>query len=217
MPILPTDPPEAEQAAFLRRWSWGAFLLNWIWSIGNNTWIGLLTFVPIGGFVMPFVLGAKGNEWAWRNHSWASFEDFRRVQRNWARAGVLILVAVIALTGLLLGSLYHVVSHSAVYALAKTSIAENPSAKAALGAPITFGWPSIAISDQVGGTGFADISVEATGPKGRGEIVIHAEKAAGIWLIKSMSLHPDGSSDVLDLLRPQRVQLRGHGLTRQVG
>lgn len=213
MPLLPTDPLHAEQAAFLRRWSWGAFLLNWIWSIGNNTWIGLLIFVPVVGLVMPFVLGVKGNEWAWRNHSWASFEDFRRVQRNWARAGGVVFVGAIALAA----SLFHVFSPSTVYALAKTSIAENLSAQAALGTPISFGWPSIAISDQVGGTGVADISVEATGPKGHGEVIIHAEKTSGIWQIKSMRLHPDGSSDVLNLLHPQRVQRLDFGLTRHVG
>ena len=213
MPLLPTDPLKAEQAAFLRRWNWGAFLLNWIWSIGNNTWIGLLTFVPVVGLVMPFILGAKGNEWAWRNHSWASFEDFKRVQRNWARAGVLILVAAV----ILFGSLFHLLSYGTVFNLAKTSIAENPSAKAALGTPITFGWPSMSISVQVGGTGTADISVEATGPKAHGEVFIHAEKASGIWQIKSMSLHPDGSSNVLNLLHPQRVQLLSFGLTRHLG
>lgn len=48
-------PPE------LDRWNWGAFLLNWIWGIGNNTFIALLTFVPVVGVVMIFVLGAKGS------------------------------------------------------------------------------------------------------------------------------------------------------------
>ena len=37
-----------------------------------------------GRFVMPFVLGAKGSRWAWRNGRWDSVEHFKRVQRLWA-------------------------------------------------------------------------------------------------------------------------------------
>jgi hypothetical protein len=77
--IEPQDiPPE------LDRWNWGAFLLNWIWGVGNNTYIALLTFVPFVGIVMPFVLGAKGSRWAWRNGRWDNVEHFKRVQRLWA-------------------------------------------------------------------------------------------------------------------------------------
>ena len=71
--IEPQDiPPE------LDRWNWGAFLLNWIWGVGNNTYIALLTFVPFVGIVMPFVLGAKGSRWAWRNGRWDNVEHFER-------------------------------------------------------------------------------------------------------------------------------------------
>ena len=62
---IDTD-PEAIPAE-IDGWNWGAFLLNWIWGIGNNTFIALQTFIPVVGLVMPFVLGAKGNRWAWRH------------------------------------------------------------------------------------------------------------------------------------------------------
>ncbi len=211
MPKAPTDPLDADQAAYLRRWNWGAFLLNWVWSIGNNTWIGLLTFVPPIGLFMPFVLGAKGNVWAWRNHSWASFEDFKRVQRNWARAGFLIILAVITM----MGSLYHVLSHSQVYDLATATIRANPSAKLTLGTPITFGWPSISIKEGLGGVGTADISVNAKGPLGHGEIAVHAEMQHGQWQIKTMTLQPDGTSRSLNLLHPQAAKRFQHSLPRK--
>ena len=86
----------ADIPAELDRWNWGAFLLNWIWGIGNNTFIALLMFVPVVNLVMPFVLGAKGSAWAWRNKRWDSVDHFKRVQRLWAICGV---VAVIALVG----------------------------------------------------------------------------------------------------------------------
>jgi len=68
----------------IKVWNWGAFLLNFIWALGNRTWIGLLTLVPFIGFVMPVVLGIKGNEWAWKNKKWKSLDHFKRVQRKWA-------------------------------------------------------------------------------------------------------------------------------------
>ena len=91
-------------------WNWGAFFLNWIWGIGNNTFIALLCLLPFINIVMIFVLGAKGNEWAWQNKRWQNIEHFKRVQRLWAIWGVvlfalgiifsiLIVVAAIAASG----------------------------------------------------------------------------------------------------------------------
>ena len=48
-------------------WNWGAFFLTWIWGIGNSTMIAFLTWIPIVNLVMIFILGARGNEWAWQN------------------------------------------------------------------------------------------------------------------------------------------------------
>jgi hypothetical protein len=76
--------------ADVKRWNWGAFLLTWIWGIGNQVWIALLALVPIVGFVMMFVLGVKGNEWAWKKRRWDSVESFHRTQRKWAIAGLIL-------------------------------------------------------------------------------------------------------------------------------
>jgi hypothetical protein len=78
-------PPE------VRRWNWGAFLLSWIWGIGNQVWIALLALIPVVNLVMIFVLGAKGNEWAWKKRRWESVEAFHSTQRKWAIAGLIVL------------------------------------------------------------------------------------------------------------------------------
>ena len=78
----------------VRGWSWGAFFLNWIWAIGNKTWIGLLCLVPLVGFVMAFVLGFKGREWAWKNARWDSLEHFNRVQRLWSIWALILTLGV---------------------------------------------------------------------------------------------------------------------------
>jgi hypothetical protein len=74
----------------IKGWSWGAFLLSWIWGIGNRTYIAFLCFVPVLNLVMIFILGAKGNEWAWRNKHWESVEAFKRTQKKWMIAGLVI-------------------------------------------------------------------------------------------------------------------------------
>jgi hypothetical protein len=77
--------------AEVKRWNWGAFLLTWIWGIGNQVWIALLALIPVVGVVMMFVLGVKGNEWAWKKRRWDSVEAFHRTQRKWAIAGLIVL------------------------------------------------------------------------------------------------------------------------------
>ncbi|MBT4890616.1 MAG: hypothetical protein HON65_13795, partial [Rhodospirillales bacterium] len=72
----------------LHKWSWGAFALNWIWGLGNGVYIALLMFVPGVNLVMPFILGAKGNLWAWQKGNWDSEQDFLRTQKIWNRVGV---------------------------------------------------------------------------------------------------------------------------------
>jgi len=83
--------------AELSGWNWGAFFLNWIWGIANSVWIAFLVFVPLLGLVWIFVLGAKGNEWAWQHKKWDSIEHFRKTQKTWAKVGLIVFLAVIAL------------------------------------------------------------------------------------------------------------------------
>lgn len=81
----------------IKGWNWGAFLLSWIWGISNGVWISLVTLVPYVGIIMIFILGAKGNEWAWRNRKWESIEDFKRTQGKWTKWGAILFLAPFAL------------------------------------------------------------------------------------------------------------------------
>ena len=76
----------------VKGWSWGGFWLSWIWGIGNNVWIALLAFLPFVGWVMPFVLGAKGREWAWQNKHWDSVEAFNQTQKTWGMVGLILAI-----------------------------------------------------------------------------------------------------------------------------
>jgi len=79
----------------IKGWNWGAFFLNFVWAVGNRTWIGLLTLVPIVGYVMPIILGFKGNEWAWNNKRWKSIDHFKGVQKKWAIWGAGIIIPLL--------------------------------------------------------------------------------------------------------------------------
>ncbi|MCL1918577.1 MAG: ribonuclease G [Peptococcaceae bacterium] len=87
-------PPE------IQKWNWGAFMFSIIWGIGNRTWIALLCLVPCFGTVFMFILGAKGNEWAWKAGNYQNVETFKAVQDTWNRAGFVyfwIFVGILAL------------------------------------------------------------------------------------------------------------------------
>lgn len=83
----------------LNGWNWGACLFGWIWGIFNGVYkmsflLFLLSiFIPfIGGILSIIIFGMKGNKWAWQAKSWASVDEFKRVQHRWAIAGVCITI-----------------------------------------------------------------------------------------------------------------------------
>jgi len=80
----------------VKGWSWGAFGLTWIWGICNSVWIALLCFIPFFAYVWVFILGVKGNEWAWRNKKWDSIEHFKSTQRCWNIVGIVVFAISIA-------------------------------------------------------------------------------------------------------------------------
>jgi hypothetical protein len=186
-------PPEID------RWNWGAFLLNWIWGIGNNTFIALLTLVPIFGFVMLFVLGAKGSRWAWRNGRWDSVDHFKRVQRLWAIWGVIIWVGGIALFGGIIGGTFSLLKHSEAYQLGVSRLQASPVATNLLGTPISTGFPTGSISFN-GASGTAALSFSASGPKAAGTVFLEAVKKDGAWAITRLTLKLDGRDGVIELV-----------------
>jgi hypothetical protein len=191
-------PPE------LDRWNWGAFLLNWIWGVGNNTYIALLTFIPLFGIlIMPFVLGAKGSRWAWRNGRWDSIEHFKRMQRLWAIWAVVIWVGAITLFGGSIGGVYYALGHSEAYQLGTTKLRASTLAVSILGEPIATGMPfgSISVSP---GSGKAVISFSATGPKSAGVVFLEAIKTDGAWSITRLTLKINGRDGVIDLVNGSR-------------
>ena len=205
-----TLPPDSNEVpAEIDRWNWGAFLLNWIWGIGNNTFIALLVFVPLLGLVMPFVLGAKGSRWAWRNGRWESIDHFKRVQRAWAKWAVIIYCGVIVLFGATFGGTFYLLKNSEAYKLAVARLEASAEVTTALGTPITTGFPSGKISTN-GSNGVAALSFSVSGPKGLGRAFLEATKTNGTWSLGSLKLKIDGQDQPIDLLHPTRAEIDGY-------
>jgi hypothetical protein len=205
--------PEAIPAE-IDRWNWGAFLLNWIWGVGNNTFIALLTLVPFVGLVMPFVLGAKGSRWAWRNGRWDSVAHFKRVQRLWAIWGAVIWLGAIALFGGIFGGTFYLLRYSEAYELGTSTLQASTKAADALGAPMSTGFPMGSISTS-GANGRAIFSFSATGTKAAGRVFLEAIKKDGRWSITKLTLKVDGRDGVIDLIERSKVEIKG--TDRRVG
>lgn len=186
-------PPEID------RWNWGAFLLNWIWGIGNNTFIALLTLIPIVGLVMLFVLGAKGSRWAWRNGRWDSIDHFKRVQRKWAIWGAVVWIAAIVLTASIVFGTFALLRHSEAYQLGVSQLQKSPVATNLLGTPIWTGIPTGSIRIQ-NSSGEARLSFSTSGPRASGVVFVEAIKKNGVWSLTKLALKLNSNGNVVDLL-----------------
>ncbi|MEB3343182.1 serine/threonine-protein kinase [Okeania sp.] len=85
-------------------WNWGGFLLPGFWCITNRVWVGLFAWSDfifltsgMGWLVTAIILGAKGNEWAWKSREWKSISDFKRHQRMWAIISFLLIISIVIL------------------------------------------------------------------------------------------------------------------------
>lgn len=171
----------------IKSWNWGAFFLSWIWGIGNNTLIALLAFVPFVGLAMPFVLGAKGSEWSWRNKRWESIEAFKATQRKWAFWGVTIFALFLALFVGLFFAIMVAMKSSDAYKLSVSELTASPEAVQLLGQPISTGFPSGGIQSS-GIDGEANLSFSAEGPSGSGTVYVKAVKSMGQWHLEQAVL-----------------------------
>ena len=166
----------------IKGWSWGAFLLNWIWGIGNSTFIALLMFVPLVNFVMIFVLGEKGNEWAWRNRTWRDIDHFKSTQKKWRNAGLILIfvilpIMLIPLMSMMKGEAYDlsvktVQANSQVISL----VGENPEPGFFVLGEITYN----------GSGGSANLNYSIDGAKASAEVYVYATNLAGDWELQEL-------------------------------
>lgn len=172
----------------LKGLNWGACFLNFIWGLYHRSYLSLLVLIPVVNVVMLFVLLFKGNQWAWANKTWDDVDHFRRVQRQWARAALILVVF-----GLTAGSggfywLMTTVHKSSPFLMAVERVRQNPVARKNLGEPINPGWFVSGDFKITGPKGNADFAVSLAGPKGEGKVYVSAVMNAGKWKLGQVFL-----------------------------
>lgn len=184
----------------LRKWNWGAFLLNWIWGLGNRTYIALLACVPIVNIVMMFVLGAKGNEWAWRNKHWDNIEHFKRVQRLWSIWAVSIFGVLMASCIAMAFFAVLKLTDIEVVKMAVNSASKNTLIIEKIGSPIEKkGWPSGQISIS-GPNGYMDGSIDVRGPQGTATVHLKAYLENARWNIVYLGANVHKTQDFIEII-----------------
>lgn len=194
----------------LDRWNWGAFLLSWIWGIGNSTFVALLALIPGVNIVMMFVLGARGSRWAWRNRLWRDAEQFRRTQRNWAIAGLVVWVASIGGCSAIIGSVPLVIKNSEPYRVSMQSLRGDQRVVDALGEDFSAKfWIGGSLNVDADGTGQASLSIPVKGSKGSGTAIAQAKRFAGTWDIRLLLVQIDGSDAPIVLVNKDKLSVPG--------
>lgn len=183
----------------IRGWNWGAFFLNWIWGIGNHTYVAFLMFVPFVNMGMAFVLGAKGNEWAWRNKRWDSVDHFKRVQRKWGFWSAGAIAAVFIFGFVIFSGVTLLMKQSGAYQLALGHVETHSEARKILGSPLQTGWFVSGNTNTNGPSGEAKISFSVNGPKGSGTVYVDAKKEMGKWDLKNIILLVDADKKRVSL------------------
>jgi len=185
----------------IQGWNWGAFLLTWIWGLGNNVLLALLTLVPFVGLVMWIVLGVKGSEWAWQQKRWDSVEHFRRVQRTWAKWGVIVLLVSCVLVAVFVSLVFFVATtamkSSQPYLAAIDHLHADHAAMATLGEPVTTSFPRGSMSSY-NDEGHASLRIPVQGSLKSGVLYVEGESSEGQWHYTRMDLVVDGQRTDLD-------------------
>ncbi|WP_018248808.1 cytochrome c oxidase assembly factor Coa1 family protein [Orenia marismortui] len=184
----------------IKKWNWGAFFLSFIWGIAHRVYFSLLFFVPLLGFIVPFILGFKGNEWAWKKEDWESVEEFRRSQKKWSRAGIAVVGGSIFMGLVMVIIMFYSFGRMEPVDNALKKLNTNPKAISYLGNNIEKGfWVTGSVS-TTGSSGEANVSFPVKGEQGAGKVYMIAKKEMGIWEIKRLVLEIEEENYRFDLL-----------------
>ncbi len=166
----------------IKGWNWGAFLLNWIWGIGNSTFIALLMFVPLVNFVMIFVLGAKGNEWAWKNRTWRDVEHFKSTQKKWRNVGLILIFVIFPLLLIPMMSMMK----GEAYDLSVEIVKANPQVISLVGKNPEPGHFVLGEISYSGSGGKANLNYSIEGDRAEAEVYVYATNLADKWELKEL-------------------------------
>jgi hypothetical protein len=166
-------------------------------------------WVPFVNLVMIFVLGARGNAWAWKNARWRDVEHFKRVQKAWAIWGLVSWIAVIGLAGFGFFSILSLLKTSEPYQVALQEVRGNPEVQAVIGDTITDGFMPTGSINYSGDSGKANLSFQITGSRGKGTVDVSAIRSGGAWDIRLIVVRPDGGGEPIVIVNKDNLRVGG--------
>ena len=121
-------------------------------------------------------------------------------QRNWKWCLPLLVLMLVALVCSFIAAILFTVRGAMmgtdVYTDALSRARSHPAVSASLGEPVTPGFMptgSINTSSSEGGSGTADLTINLEGPRGKGRVIIAAERRRGSWEYQRLLFLPDGA------------------------
>ena len=183
----------------IRGWSWGAFLLTWVWGVGNDTYRAFWCLVPIVNIFMWIALGLKGREWAWCNRHWESVEEFKKAQKGWGIAGLIIAIGTILLYVVVFagvfGAVFSTLNHSTPTKMTVQYVQQNSQMQAVLGSKIKRAGMAQGNIKSSDGTGTAEMHFPISGSKGSGVVSYEACEVQGSWYLSRIDYTDNSDSD----------------------
>jgi len=149
------------------------------------------------GTSMGAITPPPGPRKSWFDRNWKWF-----VPSGCLTVIVLFLAFVAAVFGIVETSFRS--SGPYTHALALAQASSQVSDK--IGRPLMPGWFVEGSININGDSGDADISIPISGPRGKGEIYVVANKIAGVWQYKTLQVEVNGQPDRIDLLQAPTVQ-----------
>lgn len=125
--------------------------------------------------------------------------------RNWKwSVPVLAISGIACLIGfvfLILAAVMGMMKSSEPYKHALSSAVADAQVRAALGTPVVGGYFITGNFNTSGSSGTASLDIPVSGPKGKGDIYVEANKSAGVWTYSTLKVLVEGKSDPI-LLNP---------------
>lgn len=176
----------------VKGWNWGAFLLTWIWGIGNQVWIALLALIPFFGLIFCFVLGFKGNEWAWKAGNHTDIQKFHSLQRIWGFVGLGLILAIVSLIVTVVILAMSILKSSEPYKAGFGKAQSSAKVKDLLGEPVKDDWYCLGEINYENASGKCDLEIPLSGPKGKATLEIEGTKDSSGWHYEKLSVEKDG-------------------------
>ncbi|WP_244734048.1 cytochrome c oxidase assembly factor Coa1 family protein [Mesorhizobium sp. 113-1-2] len=140
--------------------------------------------------------------------AWRDAEQFRKTQRNWAIAGLVVWVVGIGGCAASVGSVPYILKGSDAYHMTMDAIRADTRVKAAIGDDMTDNfWVGGSLNVNANGAGDAQFGIPVHGAKGKGTVFSHLVRNAGTWSIRLLVVRVDGVDAPIVLTNEDHVPI----------